>query len=85
MHPNRNIITRAVGTESPLEVDVFVVSISEGDRILLCSDGLTNMVEDDEISFIVRENDVESAVGKLITRANDEGGVDNITAVLYEG
>ena len=85
VHPNRNIITRAVGTESPLEVDVFVVSISEGDRILLCSDGLTNMVEDDEISFIVRENDVESAVGKLITRANDEGGVDNITAVLYEG
>lgn len=85
VHPNRNIITRAVGTDSPLEVDVFVVSVGKNDRILLCSDGLTNMVEDDEISLIIRTNDIETAVGKLITRANEEGGVDNITAVLYEG
>ncbi len=84
-HPNRNIITRAVGTESPLDVDVFVVSMAQGDRLLLCSDGLTNMIDDDEISFIIRTNDIDSAVGRLITRANEEGGVDNITAVLCEG
>ncbi len=84
-HPNRNIITRAVGTESPLDVDVFVVSMAKGDKVLLCSDGLTNMVEDDEISLIIRTNDIDQAVGRLINRANEEGGVDNITAVLYEG
>ncbi len=84
-HPNRNIITRAVGTESPLEVDIFVVSMTKGDKILICSDGLTNMVEDDEISLIIRTHDIDSAIGKLIARANEQGGVDNITAVLYEG
>ncbi|MBE6038752.1 MAG: Stp1/IreP family PP2C-type Ser/Thr phosphatase [Anaerofustis stercorihominis] len=84
-HPNRNIITRAVGTESPLEVDVFVVSVSAGDKILLCSDGLSNMLDDAEIAHIIDTYEQEVAVSKLIESANAHGGTDNITAVLFEG
>jgi protein phosphatase len=82
-HPEKNIITRALGIAPEVIPDFFEIKINEGDSILLCSDGLSNMVEDDELFDIVKENtDVETAVQKMIDRANYYGGRDNISAVL---
>lgn len=83
-HPKKNIITRAVGVNGKVSADFFEVSINEEDIILLCSDGLTNMVEDSEIGEIVRQNkdNLEMAVEQLIKRANESGGKDNIAIVL---
>ena len=85
VHPDKNIITRAIGVTRELAVDFFEVELRPGDMILLCSDGLTNMVEDEEIIEIVMEqkNIVEKAE-KLINTANENGGKDNITVVLIE-
>ena len=85
VHPDKNIITRAIGVTRELAVDFFEVELRPGDMILLCSDGLTNMVEDEEIKEIVLEqkNIVEKAE-KLINTANENGGKDNITVVLIE-
>ena len=85
VHPDKNIITRAIGVTRELAVDFFEVELRPGDMILLCSDGLTNMVEDEEIKEIVLEqkNIVEKAE-KLIKTANENGGKDNITVVLIE-
>ena len=85
VHPAKNIITRAIGVTRELAVDFFEVELRPGDMILLCSDGLTNMVEDEEIKEIVLEqkNIVEKAE-KLINTANETGGKDNITVVLIE-
>ena len=85
VHPDKNIITRAIGVTRELAVDFFEVELRPGDMILLCSDGLTNMVEDEEIKEIVMEqkNIVEKAE-KLINTANENGGKDNITVVLIE-
>ena len=85
VHPDKNIITRAIGVTRELAVDFFEVDLRPGDMILLCSDGLTNMVEDEEIKEIVLEqkNIVEKAE-KLINTANENGGKDNITVVLIE-
>lgn len=82
-HPEKNIITKAVGASLDAMPDFFELDISAGDRVLLCSDGLSNMVEDDEIEDIVREeNSLENAVDRLIERANYYGGRDNISVVL---
>ena len=82
-HPEKNIITKAVGGASDAMPDFFELDIETGDKILLCSDGLSNMVEDDEIEDIVREEDsLEDAVNRLIERANYYGGRDNISVVL---
>ena len=85
VHPDKNIITRAIGVTRELAVDFFEVKLRPEDMILLCSDGLTNMVEDEEIKEIVMEqkNIVEKAE-KLINTANENGGKDNITVVLIE-
>lgn len=85
VHPDKNIITRAIGVTRELAVDFFEVKLRPEDMILLCSDGLTNMVEDEEIKEIVLEqkNIVEKAE-KLINTANENGGKDNITVVLIE-
>lgn len=85
VHPDKNIITRAIGVTRELAVDFFEVELRPGDMILLCSDGLTNMVEDEEIKEIVLEqkNIVEKAE-KLINTANENGGKDNITVILIE-
>lgn len=85
VHPDKNIITRAIGVTRELAVDFFEVKLRPGDMILLCSDGLTNMVEDEEIKEIVLEqkNIVEKAE-KLINTANENGGKDNITVILIE-
>lgn len=81
----KNIITRAVGTEDKLEIDFFEVSLEPGDYILLCSDGLSNMLEDAEIEEIIcSELELPEKAEKLITVANDNGGKDNIAVVLIE-
>ena len=80
---SRNIITRAVGIEPEVEADFFEVELSEGDYLLLCSDGLTNMVDNESIRTIVREQTtVQEKVQALIDMANINGGKDNIGIVL---
>lgn len=83
-HPEKNIITRAIGANDEVIVDFFEVTLNEGDKIVMCSDGLSNMVEDDEIRDIVKFNDVEKAVNELIDRANYYGGNDNIAVVVVD-
>ena len=84
-HPHRSIVTRALGVESTVEVDEGVLEMRPGDRLLLCSDGLTGMVDRDGIERILRDTpDPQAAVERLIRAANDAGGVDNITAVLLD-
>lgn len=82
-HPQRHFITRALGTDSDLEVDLLSMPFGAEDALLLCTDGLTNMVSDDEIVEIIAScEDCDAAVHALIARANEAGGSDNITAVL---
>lgn len=83
-HPNKNIITRALGIGPALEPDFFEVKLHENDIILMCSDGLTNMIEDVEIECIIKreKDDLEKAGITLLNRANDMGGKDNITVLL---
>jgi PPM family protein phosphatase len=85
VHPQRSVITRAVGTDPDVDVDGFTIEAEEGDVFLLCSDGLPDMVEDEEILELVHANrdDLEKAVKSLVTAANRGGGEDNITAVAF--
>lgn len=84
-HPNRSVITRALGSDPNMLVDTFEVDAAPGDRLLLCSDGLTSMVDDREIERILGEApSAEEAVDRLIEAANDAGGQDNITVVVAE-
>jgi serine/threonine protein phosphatase PrpC len=85
-HPQRSAITRAVGTESAIEADVFRVPAEPGDLVLLCSDGLTDMLSEDEIASALLEadRDPEAAAQRLVAAANARGGEDNITVVLFE-
>ena len=84
-HPNKNIITRAVGAAKEIEIDFFKTCIQPGDEILLCSDGLTNMIEDEEIRRIVKgQRDPVEKAEKLIEAANQNGGKDNITVVIID-
>lgn len=85
MHPNKNIITRALGANKDVNVDFFEIEVNEADKILLCSDGLTNMVEEQEIVDVVNCNsDMDKVVKKLVQKANQYGGKDNISVVLVE-
>lgn len=84
-HPSRNMLMRAVGTDPAVEVDAFDLSWESGDVYLLCSDGLTNFVEEEDIKEILLQDDDEtSAVEQLIHRANAHGGGDNITAIIFK-
>ena len=84
-HPDKNIITRAIGVKKRVEPDFFEYRLKGGDIILMCSDGLTNMVDDDEIFQIVKSSrDIVEAVENLIQRANENGGADNIGVILAE-
>ncbi len=84
-HPRRNEITRCVGYFDNINVDIFQRSLYKGDRVLLCSDGLHGVIEDEDIWRIVKETqDMEEACRKLIEAANSSGGPDNISAVLFE-
>ena len=85
-HPRRSVITRALGTDSDVEVDVLSLRVQERDVFLLCSDGLTSMVSDEEIARLLlsARDDLDDAGKKLIAAANQAGGEDNITVVLFE-
>jgi PPM family protein phosphatase len=85
VHPQRSVITRALGTEADVDVDVFSVEAEDGDLYLLCSDGLSTMVDADTIADILRRNrrSLDSATHALIKAANERGGDDNITAILF--
>lgn len=84
-HPQRSIITRAIGSEKDVQVDVLVEDIQPGDRFLLCTDGLNAMLGDEEIAEIMRDkDDLDTACRELVDWANDRGGNDNITVVLFE-
>lgn len=84
-HPDRNVITRAIGVRTPVRIDFFDVKLEEGDRILLCSDGLTTMVEDEDILHIVKKStSPKEAAQRLVTEANKNGGKDNISVILAE-
>jgi serine/threonine protein phosphatase PrpC len=83
-HPQRSIITRALGPEPDVEVDTYTVPGRPGDVFLLCSDGLTGMVSDDEVATILRNADsLQEAADELVRAANQSGGKDNITVVLF--
>jgi serine/threonine protein phosphatase PrpC len=84
-HPQRSIVTRALGVDSDVEVDTQTIELREGDRILLCSDGLTSMVDQDSIAEVLNDRaDPQDASELLVQLANDAGGEDNITAVVIE-
>jgi protein phosphatase len=80
-HPRKNLITRALGVKPKLDIDYCECPLADGDIILMCSDGLSNYVEESELYNILRFNDGKAAVDKLINTANANGGGDNITAV----
>ena len=82
-HPSKNIITRALGISEEVNADLSFVTLSRGDIVLLCSDGLTNFVSVDEISNIIEDFD-DNVVTRLIDKANAGGGGDNITAVVVK-
>jgi protein phosphatase len=85
VHPQRSVITRALGTEPDVDVDTFTVAAEPGDLYLLCSDGLTSMVSDGEIqALLVDIDDLDQAARALVDGANAGGGEDNITVVLFE-
>jgi protein phosphatase len=84
-HKRKNEITRAIGGEDTVMPDFFPIDLQEGDRILMCSDGLTNMVEDFVIERILKNTeDLDEAARSLIDLANDNGGKDNISVILVE-
>ena len=81
-HEHRNIVTRSLGSRPEVEVDLFREKLRPGDAVLLCSDGLTDEVQDEEIRQIVASNDPQEAANQLIELANQRGGADNITALV---
>lgn len=84
-HPNKNIVTRAISANGVVSPDFFEVELFEKDIVLLCSDGLSTMLDDEEIFRIVRNNadDLPAIATKLVSGANENGGKDNITVVLF--
>jgi len=83
-HPQRSIITRALGPEPEVDVDTYTLAGRDGDLFLICSDGLTSMISDDEVTSILRSaGSLEDAAGALVRAANQSGGKDNITVILF--
>lgn len=84
-HPEKNVITRAVGVEDYIDVDFFTSDLHRGDRILLCTDGLTNMLENEEILRILQsESPLSGKAQELVDEANKRGGPDNISAMIID-
>jgi protein phosphatase len=84
-HPQRSVITRALGTDPDVDVDTFVVDARENDLFLICSDGLTTMVDDDSILELLERyhHDLDRAAKSLVAAANRNGGEDNITVIAF--
>lgn len=84
-HPDKNIITRAVGVQPQLEIDFYKEKIEVGDIVLMCSDGLSNMIEDEKLQkIIVQDVCLEKKAKNLVHAANNNGGSDNISVILIE-
>jgi protein phosphatase len=82
-HPQRNIITQAIGIEPTVQFDTFEVALQRGDLVLLCSDGLVDMIDDSEIErVLLSEPNLSAAAQTLIRLANEAGGDDNITVII---
>jgi serine/threonine protein phosphatase PrpC len=81
-HEKRNVITRCVGVHDDVEVDTFTEQVRDGDVLVLCTDGLSALVDEDEMCAIVEQYGPQESVSQLIARANERGGPDNITAVV---
>lgn len=85
VHPNRSVITRAIGSDPNMKPDIYELNISSGDRLLLCSDGLSTMLEDDEIQSIMRHTpDPQQCASNLVDAALQAGGYDNVTVVVVD-
>ncbi|MBA2569114.1 MAG: Stp1/IreP family PP2C-type Ser/Thr phosphatase [Actinobacteria bacterium] len=86
IHPQRSVITRALGTDPDVDVDTFSIESQVGDFFLICSDGLTSMIDDDVIREVVarKRDDLNAAARALVEKANRSGGEDNITVVCFE-
>jgi len=85
VHPHKNVLTRALGTDEQVEVDEDSIALADGDRLLLCSDGLTGMVTEDQIQAILENSDQpQQAADRLVKAANRAGGIDNITVVVLD-
>jgi protein phosphatase len=84
-HPDKNVITRAVGVEDTVQTDFFKADLKLGDVVLMCTDGLTNMLEDVEIQLILEnQSDIVEKAQELVKAANNKGGRDNIAVILIE-
>ena len=84
-HPQKNLITRAIGTGEKIDVDINVFDIKNGDYILMCTDGLSNMLDEDEIFDVVKsDKKLEERCSELIDLVNNKGGYDNITVIIVE-
>lgn len=81
-HPRRNVLTRALGNQPVVEVDIFSREVAAGDRIILATDGLTGLLDDHEIAQISVHNDIDAVVDELVREALNRGGHDNITVIL---
>lgn len=84
-HPDRNVITRAVGVNPEVDIDVDIIPINEGETILICSDGLYEYVSEKEMFDMIKNPDEDEPAKKLLEMANEAGGKDNITVVTVEG
>lgn len=84
-HPDKNVITRAIGVNHHVTADIFDIEVTKKDTILMCSDGLSNMLSDQEMCRIIKEEkNIESAGRRLVQEANRNGGRDNITVLLVK-
>lgn len=84
-HPDRNVITRAVGTSDRIDIDIALFDVNVGDQFLLCSDGLYNAVDTAEMINVINENELSNAVDQLIQVALNNNASDNISAILVKG
>ena len=83
-HPEKNVITRAIGVAWEVKADFFEVDLKPGDKVMMCSDGLSNMIEDQRLYDVISSNSVEDSVRILIDEAKENGGYDNITVIVIE-
>lgn len=85
VHPNKNIITRALGTSKKVEIDTYLIDLKDVFKVMLCTDGLSNSLTAEEMYDIIINNDTTSACEKLISISKQRGGRDNITVIIFEG
>jgi len=83
-HPRRNVLTRAIGLERELEIDICDGSLARGDRFLIATDGVTGVCSDDEIASCLRHHDIEDAADRLVALCNKKGSPDNLALVLVQ-